>query len=315
MKHRIQNLKGLFVPLNAQVIVSVESLDGLSKQVADSADPEKKERGEAALAALRALPVVKGYLYYSAFDKGFNPVAHREYQTEKATKRWASRPGGQVAAYGWWQPGTAQNSSSEGYPVADAQSAGWLAVGKALEQSYEINQLLKSIELDSTPQCVWKGAKSVSKRAKELAFEPVDVADEMSQADAWLLFAGADNKGGFVDDKGARGPLARARMFESASAAARTASAHRLSNWKVAKAWVVLRSLETFPGDNVDDRLASAIARREAAVLHEALQGATMEELRSRLAELEVKLGSEAGLEGSRPEASASAARPRSSRL
>ena len=245
-----------------------------------------------ALSAMERLPLVRSSMDITRFDPQFDPLAEAEYRVAKLKKSWANRPMEVMPSHGWMAPEPAKGASSgEGIECPNPQSAGWLGIGSVVAHISWIDMMLRKAKLDPISEYRYKGGKTAGKRAKELIFEPIDAFSELASTEAWMLFV----KNGFLDDKGSVGPLGRARMFESAKAASKTANARGLKQWKVVKGSVELKSLEDFPGDSVPDKLAQAIAMRESELLRQALQSASVEVLQKRLSELERQLGAETG--------------------
>lgn len=293
--YRIRNDKGLFVPVHPWALISKATVEGLRREVLPSM--EGKERAElgAALDALEGLPVVPQHLDCTRFDSQFDPAKHDQYLRDAASYqsrrslgyvREPDRQNAVVDAYGWYAPDAPRGASESTVPCRNPQAAGWLGVGEFAKRADAVNAALARIEAGPIHEFRYKGARVAAKRAKELTFELVERTEELASADYWLLFNGGPG-GGFLDPKGRYGPLARARGFESAAAAQRTAKSHGLGNWKVVQGRTELVALESFPGDSVDDALAAAMARQESMALRKALEGATVDALRERLAQLE----------------------------
>jgi hypothetical protein len=304
-KFRIKNDKGLFVDVRAWGLLSVATLSALRLEILPTMPKGDRAPYVEALDAMARLPVVKSHLDINRFDSNFDPVAEADYLKNKAKKSWTSRPRCIMDAYGWLMPEVAKGASSgSGIEFHSAEAAGWLAIGAVANKISWINALLEKAGIDAVSDSYLRGAKSAAKRAKELVFEPIDAFSELAATEAWMLFVGT----GFMDDKGNVGPLGRARMFESAKAASKTANARGLHQWKVVKGAVELKALEDFPGDSVPDKLAQAISMRESELIRQALQSASLDALKTRLAELEEKFG-QVGQEPGEPSVVVSTAR------
>lgn len=290
-KFRIKSDKGLFVEVRLWGLVTPSTLAGLRSEVLPSLSPRERDVCEKALDAVEKLPLVSSSMDVFRFDPEFDPQLDDEYQRGKLRRGWASRPRATMESHGWMAPETAKGASSgEGIECSNAQKAGWMDIASVVSQMGWIDMMLRRAGLDPIAEKRYRGGKTAARRAKELKFEPIDDFCELASTESWMLFVRA----GFLDDKGSVGPLGRARMFESAKAASKTANARGLSEWKVVKASVELKAMENFPGDSVPDKLAQAISMREAELIRQALQSASMESLKSRLAQLEAKLEPEA---------------------
>lgn len=299
--YRIRNDKGLFVPVHQHPLLSKATVDGIRREIWPAMEGKAKIDLGAALDALESLPVFTQHINCTRFDALFDPVKHEQYMKKVVENRTRHRPSYEqsylnipnrqserVDCYGWYAPDTARGASGSVVACSNAQAAGWLSVGAFAKHIDVVNGVLVQIESDPVNKFFYRGAHLASKRAQELVFELVEHTEEFSCADYWLVFNGATSAGGgFLDTKGRYGPLARARGFESAVAAKLAAKSRKMSQWKVVQGRTELVALMTFPGDSVADTLAAAMSRQESMALSKALDTATIEALKSRLAQLE----------------------------
>lgn len=319
-KFRIKNSKGLFIGLDTRGWVSVETLEGLAKSVVPLMGESEHVPCLAALAAVARLPKFTDRLYVGKFDAAFNAGKQADYEsmggqhTEGVDAKlwvltkgagWARRPSAELECHGWLAPEAPKGASSgEGSECPGPKEAGWLDVGAAMEGLGWIDKMLERIGMPPVHPRRTRGAKSAKANAKRLVFAPVAEAAELTSALAWAVFIvdtgwlpGQPLPGGFIDDKGAVGPLGRARLFESAAAAASSGPARGYGGkWKVARCSVEMLGLEDFKGDAMGGKLVHALALQEKAALSKALETSSVEDLRGRTQEID------AAGSGERPE-------------
>jgi hypothetical protein len=292
---RAKTAEGMFVELEPMGLASVAAIAAIRKERLPALEGKDREAAERALEAIEALPVIQANIRYGPMDAGYDAdLARRDAaDAAKGKSTWSSRHNAGLApCHGWMAPsGPKAASAIEGVACGSPEEAGWLAVGGVVKHRWILGSLLHAVQAPGLDERKLKGAMAAGKRAEAVFFEPVDEQGEMASCEAWALFVkkghGDKAQSGFFDAKGNVGPLSRARMFESAKAAAKTAMAHGFSAWKVAKASVGLVALESFPGDSSEnDKLAGAMALRDAAALDKALEEAGMERLREKIRQL-----------------------------
>ena len=126
-------------------------------------------------------------------------------------------------------------------------------------------------------------------------FDPIDA---LAQAESYAIYIPSpSHTGGFLDGRGSGGaPLAGARMFETAGSAHTTINSRGLRNAVVVKVKSNLLGLDTSNTESSDcEDILSAVALMEKKRLEKALEEASVEQLRARLALLEGGLKSTSG--------------------
>lgn len=287
---QLRDAKGFFIQTNPEPLASVQTAAHLREAILPTmAAPGSREakRFASALDALQALPVFEASVELTAADAAFDHArwsegigSGAEAQTGVAPCHGWHRICGSVGASGW----------ATQTDCRDAKEAGWLDIAAAAESLDLINQMLAK----STPARIidtralvnpLKGASTAAKRAAGIVFEPMPREGQFFEAANYLLFV---EDAGYMDGKGGIGPLARARGFETPAAAARAAAAQARSfAWKIVEARVSIVKAADHAGDSMGPRLAAALAQAEARALEQALESASVERLRSRLAQLE----------------------------
>ena len=266
---RITNSKGLFYQARPLALASLQVVAHIRQAVIPAiANDEARARAQQALDALEALPVVHAHVELCAHDD----------QVGSRHDRRACR--------GWIAPGLAQSESKDPVEASGPEQAGWLAIGHAYKLRGEIESLLAKAKAPKLWPFHWQGASTIKNKIKEAVFVEFDKAEDNAESEAFALHVYGR---GFMDAHGSAGPLARARMFESAQAAARTAKSRRISPWKVVSVSVALGACVDLQGDSACDALSASIALQEAKALDQALEKAGVERLRAKLAELEAQ--------------------------
>lgn len=118
-------------------------------------------------------------------------------------------------------------------------------------------------------------------------FDPIDV---LAEAESYAIYIpNSSHTGGFLDGRGLDGaPLAGARMFETAGSAHTTINSRGLRNAVVVKVKSNLLGLDASNTTSSDcEDILSAVALMERKRLEKALEDASVEQLRARLALLE----------------------------
>lgn len=294
--HQLKNAKGLFVESHTWGILSV----AVAEHLREHALPLMEAQGKAPLAdyvkaldLVQGLPMLVAHIEVEFPDAIYNAQAHKTYLDKKAKKDYSYnyRQADRMLCYGWKSIGSAKGASSRASSVSvgSPKEAGWLDIDEVAKRSGLIDDMLKTVGIEpigDDPR--FSGAATVAKRSKDIVFEKIEPTNQYAETESFLLFVGGR---GYLDDKGSTGPLSRARGFESAAAAARTAGSRKLSSWKIVKSQVSVTETIEFKGDTHSDEMSGAVAYAEAKAMARALDSASIEKLRERLAELEAKEG------------------------
>jgi hypothetical protein len=269
-KFHIKDAKGLFFQPTARGIASLAVVEHLRSVYAPGIeDSVEREKVLKALAALSALPVVEATMDRCELDP---PGARREVRK----------------ARGWLAPNSAQSASQDPVECGSPEEAGWSAMAEAVKQRHRIEWILAQVQAPPTRDFQWSGATTIHKKIGQAIFVPIDQAEANAESESFVLHVFGR---GFLDAKGCAGPLARARLFESAQAALRTVRSSAPSSWKVVRVDVGLAACVDLPGDSACDDLQASIALQEAKALDQALETAGVERLRAKIAQIEAAHG------------------------
>lgn len=294
--HQLKNAKGLFVESHTWGILSVAVADHLREH----ALPLMQSQGKAPLAdyvktldLLQGLPKLVAYQEVEFPDAIYDEKAHKAYLAKKAKNdhSYNYRQADWMLCHGWKTIGSAKGASSQftATPCSSPKEAGWLDIAEVAKRAGLIDDMLNAVGIEPIAQGHrFTGAATVAKKSRDIVFEKIEPTNQYAETESFLLFVAGR---GYLDDKGSTGPLSRARGFESAAAAARTAGSRKLSSWKIVKSHVSVTEAIEFKGDSPSDEMSSAVAYAEAKALARALDTASIEKLRERLAELEAKEG------------------------
>lgn len=289
---RLRNSKGLFLDLRSNGVMTEVVYRHLRDIHAPGIqDPKIRAKCLEALDCVAELPLMEDYMPLCSLD---HVLASGSASSRRESMGWAS-------AYGWLRPGAARGASSNsGVTARSAKEAGWEAIQRVEKVKSTLNKMLIEAGASALEPSAFGGLSGLKKTMESLVFEPVDENQERAGCEACALFVGS-NPPGYLDSKGRVGPLARARMFESAEAAGRTARSQGVSNWKaVGVAMSVTRQFDV-TGDSPQEALSAVIAQREAEELNLALEAAGVERLKKKLEELMARVAPEGEAEAPRP--------------
>lgn len=188
-----------------------------------------------------------------------------------------------------------KSPNNEDYPDDEALW-GWEALNKLHPHVRLIGHWIEKHRLGLKPpaEAVKKALKWKQRRDNNeyeiKVFDPVEV---LAEAESYAIYIPDFHDKGFLDGRGFGGaPLAGARMFETAGSAYTTIASRGLSNAVVVKVKNSLLGLDfkSVANQNCGDIL-SAVAIMERKRLEKALEDASIEQLRARLATLEEASG------------------------
>lgn len=176
---------------------------------------------------------------------------------------------------------------------------GWENVANIQTHARTISQFKEKypiwVNLTDPLKKVLKWKQRLDKNEYQLkVFDPIDV---LAQAESYAIYIPSpSHTGGFLDGRGLDGaPLAGARMFETAGSAHTTINSRGLRNAVVVKVKSSLLGLDTSNTESSDcEDILSAVALMEKKRLEKALEDASVEQLRARLATLEKELSANA---------------------
>lgn len=279
-KFRIVNPKGLFYSFMNQAVMTVAVFEHLrDKAIPAIADPARRAAAQEAIAAVEKLPTTPGFCYLSPQDEGFD---------EKAR---SPQYGQMLPCKSWLCLSSAKSSSEGSSEYGSPKEAGWEAIADVAKNSGEILLLLENAGATPPPFGIPEYTASLKKKFAQAVFAAVDDDEEYCGAEAVALFMPS----GFLDSKGSGGPLSRARLFESAEAARRTASSRGIGEWQAMAVSITVTKAFDLPGSTAQAPMLAAIAKQEAAAIDKALDDAGVERLRAKLAEIEARDGPSAG--------------------
>jgi hypothetical protein len=294
--HQLKNAKGLFVESHTWGILSV----AVAQHLREHALPLMDKQGKAPLAdyvktldLVQGLPTLVAHMEVEFPDALYDAKAHKAYLAQKAKKDYSynCRQSEWMLCHGWKTIGSAKGASSHATATScsSPKESGWLDIAEVAKRAGLIDDMLKAVGIEPIGEDPrFTGAATVAKRSKDIVFEKIEPTNQYAETESFLLFVAGR---GYLDDKGSTGPLSRARGFESAAAAARTAGSRKLSSWKIVKSQVSVTETVEFKGDSPSVEMSSAVAYAEAKAMARALDSASIEKLRERLAELEAKEG------------------------
>lgn len=273
---RIKNAKGLFLETRVQCLLTEDTYQYLRDVHLPSLTDEKvKEQREAALDLIGSLPVSKLFTQLTPVDSNYTQVSAKGPETY-VNHKWTT-------GYGWVRPGTAKGASNNSSVAAgNPKEAGWEDAAALVKVRATLNEMLKAVGGQALGEDDMPNAASLKKIMASLVFEGIDPERDLAQCEGFALFIG----GSYLDSKGHGGPLSRARMFESAEAAARTARSQRWPNWKAVRVGLAVVGQCELQGDTPQPELAGIVSRLEAEALNKALEDAGIERLKQKVLEL-----------------------------
>ena len=285
---QIQNEKKLFAKLSWRNLISQRGLSRLEAKMAEIQEdrPALAAAAQELLDLCSKLPVSEAHFYLEKFDSSNPSKFQGQVFAKQPVRGWLS-----VESFASASPATPTEAES-----FTPEALGWLAAAAIAKREAQINDVCDFLKI-ARPQIY--GARSVLKRSAGWTIAEPDAQKRLSCADSFALFISkANGEEGFLDSKGECAPLGGARLFESAEAAQRTISSRRIVQWDPVIVRVEARAVAIDPltakGRNLGP-LGAVIAEEEARQLREALQQASVETLRARLAELEATQAAQQG--------------------
>lgn len=264
-QYSVKNSKGLFGQMRFAMAVMTKEAHAAVKRYAENM-PEGKEKK----AAMEMLDLVEQLPFTSC---------------------WSVNKTGSLVqedAYGW-VPVDSFVSASSLTEYSSPEACGWHVVGKIQKHVKLYEKLMGVCGQKAMHDYYWRGASGIARKvvSEGIVFEKFDPSSDLADADAWALYC--DGRG-YLDSKGGFGPIARARMFESAEACKRTSASRGISSSTVVRVNVKAAGIENVPGTDTEPAdLRAALAKIEAEALAMALEKADIETLRARLAVLEAE--------------------------
>lgn len=268
MAFQLLNAKQLFASLYWENIILVSALDHLEKHVRENwgvlSSKEQNDWSEV----------------FALFEKIPSREAH-VYGSGTALRKMVVGVGSFVT----------KSPNNDDFPD-DYARWGWEACEKLVPHLRMISQwsAKHKLGIDLPTEGVKKAVKWKQRLDGEeytlKVFDPVEV---LAEAESYAIYISEVHVKGFLDGRGLGGaPLAGARMFETAGSAYTTIASRGLSNAVVVKVKSNLLGLDvkSVANQNCGDIL-SAVAIMEKKRLQEALEEASIEQLRNRLALLE----------------------------
>lgn len=268
MAFQLLNAKQLFASLHWENIILVSALDHLEKHVRDKwgeLSASDQNKWDEVFSLFSQMPSHEGWVYGSG----------------TALRKMVVGVGSFVT----------KSPNNEEFPE-DYTRWGWQACEKLLPHLKMISQWNDKHKLGITVPT--EGVKKAVKWKQRLdageyqlkVFDPVAV---LAEAESYAIYISDLHNKGFLDGRGLSGaPLAGARMFETAGSAYTTITSRGLANAVVVKVKSNLLGLDvkSVANQNCGDIL-SAVAIMEKKRLQEALEEASIEQLRNRLTLLE----------------------------
>lgn len=292
------NAKGLFSNhLTSEMVITTHAVQLIEKSLMEQQTSKNDAKVKEFLALVKKLPIEKKHFQAQKNDgvwpNGYEPALHLTRANIYGNMH--------TDAYCFFSPGnfvTASNSyawASVANPTHDVTKWGVheaLALQKLIPavQDYAASVGL-SITLSKSPA----PAKIVKRfDSGEWRIQIKNPALDLGQVDACVLYVPHPQSPGYLDARGNLSPLAGARLFESAGSAARTKSSRGLTDAIIVHVRASLTKID--PDQNIATNanvapLQEAIALIEKQELEKALEGASVEQLKKRLGELEQKYG------------------------
>ena len=288
---RVTNASGLFYAPQQKAVISEASYQKLLSRLPAIAEPSEREAAEIALAAVGSLPVFEIYHERGPLDPGHVPKPDY-WRPEYAGQQY--RDSAPLACRGWIALETPKGASpSAGFIHGSPEECGWTGLAAIERHRGVLEKMLADAGAPKSLAFIGKSGSLLLKKASGISFSVVDEEGEIMGSQSVALFhdGGVSDSGrllgGFMDSKGRFGPLSRARMFESAAAAGRTAASHRLSNWSAVGVSMTISEVFELKGSTPSARLLAAIASKEATDLDKMLGDADIAALRQKLSDIE----------------------------
>lgn len=287
IKHKLKNSKGLFSAASELGVLSEATINALEKHSATLSGAELQDC-QVGIRALRALPL----------GEAFTEMTRIDGPEQKGTGHQHKYFGhGKILSRYWVSPDSFVNTSpSTGLTQSNPKDCGWDVIEGVLKALPAINRALAQADMGTINAYALRNAKGVMKKSADWIFDPVDPIRELMLCEAWAIHVETTHNGvpyaGYLDSKGNRAPLSRAKLYESEVAAIRSATAHGvLHESQIARVAMDVQSVMTPTGSSPAQSLRGALAQRESQRLSEFLSQVSIEELKKRVAELEALSG------------------------
>lgn len=275
---RSRNAEGLFVPMRVTAVISEATFQKLKEialpKLRETHPPGSKIETQA-VAVIEALESMR--LEKDAWINSANPCDSfgSSYKFGTAPGRVWAAPQRAVGDPARW---------SVEHSFANAKEAGWEAIETLRKNSKAAWELFSKLGAGYgwADRNALSGAAALAKKTPTITFEPI-ANTAASNVDFFVVMV----EGGFADKDGFASTIACARSFESAAAAKRWCSAKGFGKWKVLRAKANLEEALDLPGDSWMDSVGDAISQSEKMQLERALEKASVEALKKKLAQLE----------------------------
>lgn len=267
----IKNEKGLFYHTHVISFIPVDTVNYLRDRWLETVtDEKKKKKYEEVLNILSEFPTRNET---TAITK-----THPDFAVFGRIKK-------EVPHYYWVNLGRGPVSNSGvPCPYGTVKDMGLEAMIKFTGSLTILNSMLSQAKLPQINDYYVNTSASLKTKVKSLIIESHNPIEAMCSTQSFAIFCG-DN---FLDQKGYWGPLSRARAFESAAAAQRTANSHGIGDWTVVELSVQLKRVCQSKQEGViPDKLGAALSYVESKVLEEALEKASIERIKASLAQKE----------------------------
>ena len=295
----IKNQKGLFGTAYPKFIISEHGHKHLVAQALKPSEDTKKlfsekERTDilATLENIAKFPKEKDSLYAKKNDSAnlkFKALSRPVQQYGDQGYGYKSMMAHQIHLVSTFS--SSSQIYSYGKEVSQAVFLQNLALAKSLEKLPLLERFAHHLDVSFDKKPVLTAVKVLKKiETGEIEVSQKNEALEFGKAVSYLVFLSGTGGGGYLNQKGGTGTLAAARMFESRGAAERTITAQQIKKSalvvevNVALSKVLEKSSE-FKGDA--SRLETSLCLVEKEMLLKALDGATVEQLKERLAKYE----------------------------
>lgn len=315
----IVNEKGLFVPVEFEAVCSRATVAKMRALGLPTIPAGKSaELARLALDALDELPERLVRIWTQRWDKKHDKARQKlwdEASDEDLRSGALWDVEGDIEALGWFRPRPARATApsdersrsdiaeerrrfgpSPHFEGASAEEAGWTALPSIVKGKEQLRAMWRAAGCQGPIRAVgqvyeigWLEAMrpSLSKKSELWSFDRRREDSQPGEARCWVVCV-AD---GCLDPSGALGPLGRARLYESAAAAQRAGSKLG-SGFQVVQVSLSIEAVDRGLGSGpVAGKLAAALCSREAAQIESALERASVDQLRARLAEAEAAQG------------------------
>lgn len=287
MSFQIINKKNLFADLSQVKIITEHGLTVLFNSVQDKKDTlseKQQQQWDRVFKLLNALPVDKYYMAFFKNDKAnLQKIDHGSIRAQNYGKGEVLCKSVVVVNSFVMRSQKHKDAWADMSCWGQDHAAGLVPYLPMITQWIYDNQLQIFFDEDAIKKA-HRNSKNFA--SGEYEYQTVDAIESFSEAKACAIFVTNKYGEGYMDPKGEFAPLARARLFESAGAAARAiSSSYRFSDATIVHLQTTLLHLDTNQKNAAppSGTLQDAVALQERKRLQEALENATKEDLLQRL--------------------------------